>query len=112
MLKLFSRNVKENIDAEEFDKLRVEGYIVIDVRTPEEFSEARIENSILIDIFDPDFQSEIDKLKKDEKYIVYCRSGRRSLTAVKYMNSIGIKNVFNLEGGIIGWKAKGKPVVQ
>jgi len=112
MFKFFSRTIKENIDAEEFDKLRAEGYIVIDVRTPEEFSEARIENSILIDYYNTDFYSEINKLDKVEKYIVYCRSGRRSLSAVKYMNSVGIKNAFNLEGGIIDWKAKGKPVVQ
>jgi len=112
MFKFFGRNVKENIDVEKFNSLRTEGYKIIDVRTPEEYNEARIENSILIDFYESDFYSEIDKLDKSEKFIVYCRSGRRSLTAVKYMNSIGIENAFNLEGGIIDWKSKGNPIVK
>lgn len=111
MFKLFSRNAKENIDVEKFDSLIREGYQIIDVRTQEEYNEARIENSILIDFYDSDFYSEIDKLDKNGKYIVYCRSGRRSLTAVKYMNSIGIENAFHLAGGIIEWMSKGKPAV-
>lgn len=111
MFNFISRNVKENIDVEKFDLLRTEGYIIIDVRTPEEHNESRIENSILIDFYKPNFKSEIDKLDRNSKYLVYCRSGRRSLNAVRYMNSIGIKNALNLEGGIIAWKTKGKPVV-
>ncbi len=111
MYNFINRNAKENIDVEKFDLLRNEDYIIIDVRTPQEYYESRIDNSILIDIYNPDFQSEIEKLDKNAKYLVYCRSGRRSLHAVRYMNSIGIKNAFNLEGGIIAWKSKGKPVI-
>lgn len=76
--------------------------ILIDVRTKEEFDSGHIENAINIDIQDPSFVSEIQKLDKDGQYFVYCRSGNRSAQAVSLMKKQGIKNIFELEGGIAG----------
>lgn len=77
---------------------------IIDVRTPEEFNSGYIEGAKLIDIQESGkFMEEIENLPKDNQYYVYCRSGKRSGMACELMNRAGIKNTYNLEGGIIDW---------
>jgi len=101
---------KINIDNDTFEILRKQDYITIDVRTPSEHTIEHIPDSILIDIYSPYFKNEIEKLDKSRKYLIYCRSGNRSLHAAKYMLSVGFKTALNLAGGIIKWKKSGKPV--
>ena len=40
---------------------------------------------------------------KNKIYLVYCRSGSRSVAACQILESVGIKNVYNLTGGISSW---------
>ncbi len=67
--------------------------ILIDVRTAKEYKEGHLKNAINIPY------AEIkDKIReyvkdKDEKIILYCRSGRRSGIAKKILEGIGYKNV-------------------
>jgi rhodanese-related sulfurtransferase len=104
-------NIK-SIDADEFERLLEEGYKIIDVRTKAENRSARIENSILVDIYSPDFKKVIEKLDKEENYLIYCNSGNRSKTACDFLSKWGFKNVLNLTGGIISWVNAGKEVLQ
>ncbi|MBS9463176.1 rhodanese-like domain-containing protein [Flagellimonas sp. HMM57] len=77
---------------------------ILDVRTPEEVEEGYIPNSTNIDIYlGQDFLNEIEKLDKSKNYYVYCRSGNRSGQACAIMNSVGIENAYNLEGGFMNW---------
>lgn len=78
--------------------------IILDVRTPEEFREGHLENSINIDVNADDFTKEIAHLDKNANYLVYCRSGRRSLLAIQVMKDQGFTNVTNMEGGYNAWK--------
>ena len=39
---------------------------------------------------------------KDEKVIIYCRSGKRSITAALLLAEYGFKHLYNLQQGIIG----------
>ena len=84
---------------------------VIDVRTPEEFEEGRIEGAVLIDVTSPDFAERIAELDRDVPYVLYCRSGNRSVTAREVMADLGFADVADIEGGITAWVAEGKPVV-
>lgn len=82
-----------------------EEIIILDVRTPEEYEEERIPRSILIPIEPEDEVSKTVETiipDKSSTVFVYCRSGRRSLDAVKIMVGMGYKNVYNL-GGIQSW---------
>ncbi|NEV93467.1 rhodanese-like domain-containing protein [Psychroflexus sp. YR1-1] len=82
---------------------------IIDVRTPEEFNAGYIEGAKLINIQDSGtFMAEIEQLPKDKAYYVYCRSGKRSEMACQLMNRAGIKNAYNLEGGILDWTGEVK----
>lgn len=40
---------------------------------------------------------------KDEEVIVYCRSGKRSANACLMLETMGFKNVVNMEGGVLSW---------
>jgi len=84
--------------------------VILDVRTAEEFSEGHIPGSRNIDVLKPDqFKKEIMNLPKDKTYLLYCRSGKRSFTALGLMKENGFGNVKHLKGGISGWDG---PVVQ
>lgn len=94
-------------NAEEF-KAKVEGRNVqlVDVRTPKEFNAGHIENAVNVNVFDKNFMEQITKYKTDTPLYVYCRSGGRSMKAAKKLKAKGY-NVINLDGGFIGWSAKG-----
>lgn len=74
--------------------------VIIDVRTPSEFSNGHIAKAINIDFQNPNFETEIKKLDPSGNYFVYCQSGNRSGQAVRKMQSLGIKNIFELRGGL------------
>ena len=45
----------------------------------------------------------VEEFDKSKMYLVYCRSGSRSVAACQILESVGIKNVFNLTEGFTGW---------
>lgn len=78
--------------------------VIIDVRTDEEFEEGYIKNAIQMNIQNSaGFYEEVQKLDPEKSYYVYCKAGGRSATACTLMNSLGIPNTYNLEGGISEW---------
>lgn len=83
---------------------------IIDVRTKEEFDMGHIKNSINIDFYDYGFNSLLQKLDKGEQYLLYCRTGGRSATALSLMINMGFQNVFNMEGGIMEWVRMQNPI--
>lgn len=84
--------------------------ILVDVRTIEEYLDGHIGGAILIDFNKADFKKKIDTLDKEKVYYIYCRSGGRSGNSRILMNEIGIKEVYDLQGGILAWKAMKYPV--
>lgn len=96
----------ENINNTEFKELISEnsGAVIIDCRTEIEWDEGRIKNAILLDLFESQlFMQKVEGFDKNKIYLVYCRSGSRSVTACQILESVGIKNVYNLTGGISSW---------
>ena len=94
----------KNISPEEAKK-RLEsenGIVLLDVRTQEEYDEKHIPKSLLIPV-DVIETEAAEKLKdKNATIFVYCRSGRRSITASEALVKMGYTKVYNL-GGIIDW---------
>lgn len=75
---------------------------ILDVRTKEEFEECHIFDAILLPLDKIDLEIENTIQNKNEKLLVYCRSGVRSKVASEIMANKGYKNVFEF-GGIVTW---------
>jgi rhodanese-related sulfurtransferase len=97
-------SIQENQDNPDF--------VIIDVRTPEEFADGHIEDAINIDFYSETFQDELNILDKDKSYLIYCRSGRRSASALAIMEELNFREAYNMMGGIIQWQAEGLPTVK
>lgn len=76
--------------------------IILDVRTPEEYSLGHIGNAI--NVPNEIIKGEVSELPdKNQKILVYCRSGVRSKEASAKLGLAGYKNILEF-GGIIDWK--------
>jgi len=83
---------------------------IVDVRTSAEFSEGHIANAVNMDVTSDDFESKIATLDKEKPVMVYCKSGGRSAKAASILKENGFKQVYDLDGGMIGWNDANKPV--
>jgi rhodanese-related sulfurtransferase len=86
-------------------------FVIIDVRTQEEFNAGHITKASMVDYESQDFNAKISELDRNKKYLVYCRTARRSGLAVKVMKDLGFREVYNMAKGINQWKAEGLPIV-
>lgn len=106
---VLAQDVPELTPEEAWNYLDKEGYIFLDVREPYEYKEERIRGAI--NLPKGMVSSKISELfpqKDAQVFIVYCRSGRRSLEATKVLIEMGYK-AFNMKGGIIAWKKANLP---
>lgn len=87
-------------------------FVILDVRTAGEYSEGHIEGSTNIDVESVSFKEEAGKLDRSKTYLVHCRTGRRSETAVKVMEEMGFADIYWMPGGIVGWQDAGYPVTE
>ncbi len=76
---------------------------LIDVREEYEYDADNIDG-LLIPLGElPERIGEIEHLK-DEEVLVHCRSGKRSETAQRFLQSRGFTNVRNVIGGMIAYR--------
>ena len=87
-------------------------FVIIDVRTRQELADGHIENVINIDFYSETFRDELNNLDKNKKYLIYCRSGNRSGSALDIMAELNFEEVYNILGGILSWEAEGLPTVK
>jgi phage shock protein E len=91
--------------------LKVGGYTLIDVRTVDEYNAGHIANAKQSDYYQIQaFTAYIGALDKKGKYLVYCRTGKRSGLVMQMMRDMGFTNVSDLAGGYNVWIANGFPV--
>jgi rhodanese-related sulfurtransferase len=85
-----------------------EPLLVLDVRFPQEYAEdGHIAGSRLLPL--PLLGQRHNELPKDQSIICVCRSGNRSQAACEQLAGLGFTNLYNLGGGIIGWRQAGLP---
>ena len=99
----------KSVDKAEFAQIIGDGSVVLlDVRTPQEFSEGHIEGAMNIDVKDSLFITNVQRqIAPGSRVAVYCRSGRRSMSAAQQMVEKGY-DVVNLEGGFLAWEESEK----
>ena len=77
-----------------------EDFQLIDVREEYERDIANIGGELI-----PmgDVMDNFDKISKEKKVVVYCRTGNRSGVITQTLDAQGFANIFNLKGGIHKW---------
>jgi rhodanese-related sulfurtransferase len=78
--------------------------IIIDVREEEEYEEAHIPRIPLLPM--SEIVDVIDDVEKDKKYVLVCRSGRRSQEVALFFKDNGIHEVANYADGMLGWQGE------
>jgi len=102
----------QNVDVQAAKALISSGnFTILDVRTAEEYLAGHIPGAANLDFNNSAFLTQLNGLDKSNRYLVYCRSGRRSAEASKIMQDKGF-NITNLLGGIIDWEKAGEEICQ
>jgi len=78
-------------------------FVIIDLRTPQEYATGHLENSVNLDFFSSAFENTLRKMNKDKTYLIYCKSGGRSIKAYDKMIQLGFKNIYHMCAGYEGW---------
>jgi rhodanese-related sulfurtransferase len=81
---------------------------VLDVREPHEYEVANIGVRLM-----PlgELPQRLAELHQDEYFVVHCKTGSRSASAVKLLQDAGFENVYNVKGGITAWSEEIDPSV-
>ncbi len=105
-------SIAKNISTTQFQEMvkSKENAIILDVRTPQEVASGAIEGNVALDYYGNDFTAQLNKLDKNAPILIYCAVGGRSGDAMRKMQKMGFKEVYNLSGGIRAWQSEGKPV--
>jgi rhodanese-related sulfurtransferase len=103
-----SNEIKE-IDVNELKKWKDSGedFDLIDVREANEYEIVQIGGKLI-----PlgEVSSRHSEISKDRKVVIMCRSGKRSATAIKELQTnFGYTNLINLNGGVLAWAEKIDP---
>lgn len=81
------------------------GALLIDVRTPAEVAKGMASASAM-NVPLQEMPQRLSEIPKDKDLLIYCRSGKRSMAASKFLVENGYSRVFNIEGGILALPAK------
>ena len=80
--------------------------LLLDARQESEFAVSHLRGARRID---PDHPRS-DGLPRDRRIVVHCSVGARSGAVADALRRAGLRDVFNLEGGLFGWANAGLPV--
>jgi len=83
---------------------------IVDVREPDEFNDAlgHIQGARLMPL--SQLAQQAAELAADRPIVAVCRSGARSAQATVLLQKQGLKQVANLAGGMLRWRAEALPV--
>ena len=97
------------IDVDEAKRMIDAGGVqVIDTREPHEHAEGHVPGSLRIQHMAILLQA--DKLAPDRPILFICRTGQRSAVAAEFAASLGLIELYNVEGGHLAWAAAGYPM--
>lgn len=83
--------------------------ILLDIRTPEEYAKGHLLKAINVDWLSGEFEARISTLDTASRVFIYCLGGGRSASAALKMKEMGFKEIYELEGGILMWRAANLP---
>lgn len=109
-----SEQIIENMDLDRaFALMETKGngdsFVLLDIRTPGEFEADHIRGATNLDFYSESFRDDLDELKKDRTYLVYCQRGERTQETLALFRELGFRRVYILFEGFKEWTAYGFP---
>lgn len=104
---MFANSFKE-IDPSELDQWlndASQDMRVLDVRGMDEIATGTVPKAIALPLHTLPIKAH--DFSKQQKLVVLCHSGGRSAQACMYLQQQGFTNVYNLRGGMMGWRQSG-----
>ena len=93
------------IDWQKAFEMNKAGAVLLDVRTPAEVAKG-MASEAAVNVPLQELPQRLSEVPKDKDLLVYCRSGKRSMAASKFLVENGYTRVFNIEGGILALPPK------
>jgi len=93
------------IDWQKAFEMNKAGAVLLDVRTPAEVAKGMASDAA-VNVPLQELPQRLSEVPKDKDLLVYCRSGKRSMAASKFLVENGYTRVFNIEGGILALPPK------
>jgi rhodanese-related sulfurtransferase len=87
-----------------------ERLFLLDVRTPQEFAEGHVPGAVNVPY--DQLASRLAEVPKDKDVVLYCKTGRRAGIAADVLVANGYTRLSHLEGDMVGWLAKDRPVAK
>ena len=84
------------------------GTLLLDVREQEEWDAFHIPDTTFIPL--GELPSRLDELPRDQRIVVVCRSGNRSIEGAQILLNSGFTDVVSMAGGVSGWSDAGYPI--
>ena len=85
--------------------------LLVDVREAHEIRIADLPDHGQLRIPTGEFAQRFSEIDSDSDVVVYCRSGARSAWAVAILLQHGYQNVYNMTGGVLGWRLEVDPTL-
>src|SRR3984893_8356994 len=105
-----ARKSIKQIDIEEARRMiEKPGTVLVDVREPDEWRQGHIPQAVAISRGFLELRVEEKIPDHKTPVILQCASGTRSLLAARTLRELGYENVYNMTGGLRGWKDSGMP---
>ena len=94
----------QSVDWDKAIEMNANGAIYVDVRNAPELNEGFAPHAFNLPL--TELKQRIGELPKDKDLLIYCRSGRRSEAATKYLMDQGYTRVYNVIGGFNAYPKK------
>jgi len=97
------KNTMKEVTVQELKAMRDAGenFQLIDVREPHEFDICNLDGEL---IPQGEIPNSFERISKDKKVVIHCRSGARSGNMVQWLEkNHGFTNLYNLKGGVLAW---------
>ena len=94
------------------ERLRDEGALLVDVRTPDQFDDAHVPGAVCIPIVEAGFGTKLAWVADhDQPIVLLGRDDDDAEEAARLATAIGLRNIGGyLHGGMTAWRIEGKPV--
>lgn len=103
-------DVPIEIDVTETARLiKQPGTVLLDVREPYELAICQIEGSLNIPM--RSVPPRLAEIPRDQRILVLCHLGARSLRVTEFLRANGYESVSNIAGGIDAWAASVEPAM-